>query len=79
VKVFFVTSLVLELSFPHLRKNRPKLRKRFPSIAPTRWQYHSRLVEAVHEYRDETENLLLSILEEPEEWDVQTISSVSSK
>jgi hypothetical protein len=29
------------------------LTKRFPSITPTQWQYHSRLVETMHEYRKE--------------------------
>jgi hypothetical protein len=29
----------------------------------------------LHGYRDGIENLLVSIIEEPEEWDIETISS----
>ncbi|PNF40525.1 hypothetical protein B7P43_G08175 [Cryptotermes secundus] len=79
VKVFFATLSGFRTFFAKSTKRTEALdshlRKRFPSIAPTRWQYHSRLAETVHEYREGIENLLVSIIEEPEEWDVETISS----
>jgi hypothetical protein len=50
------------------------VRKRFPYTAPTWWQYHSWNVETVHEYREGIENLLVSKIQTPEEWDVEIIS-----
>ena len=52
-----------------------QVQKRFPSTIPTRWQYQSRLVEMVHGYKEDIASLLNSMIENPAEWDNDTISS----
>ncbi|CAF2038780.1 unnamed protein product [Rotaria magnacalcarata] len=46
--------------------------KRFPKLAPTRWNYSSRLVETVKENKDDIMNLLEIILENPSKFDENT-------
>jgi hypothetical protein len=47
--------------------------KRFPSVAPARWKYQNRLLETVQYHKTVTENLFISILENGNEWDSETV------
>ena len=49
--------------------------KRFPKLAPTRWNYSSRLVETVIENKGDIIDLLKSILESPRKFDERTKNS----
>lgn len=49
-----------------------EVKKRFPSVASTRWNYNSILVEMMTEYRQEILNLMISILENSKKWDSET-------
>ena len=49
--------------------------KRFPKLAPTRWNYSSRLVETVKENKDDIMDLLRNILEIPTKFDEKTKTS----
>ena len=49
--------------------------KRFPKLAPTRWNYSSRLVETVKENKEDIIDLLKSILESPRKFDERTKNS----
>lgn len=42
-------------------------------MAPTRWNYNSRLIEMMSEYREEVLNLMNSIVENGEKWDSETL------
>lgn len=46
---------------------------RFPSVAPTRWNYNSRLIEMMTEYKEEILNLMYSIVENADKWDSETL------
>jgi hypothetical protein len=50
------------------------VKNRFPSVAPTRWNYQSRLVEPVQYQKTDIENLFISIIENGNEWDSETVS-----
>jgi hypothetical protein len=50
-----------------------KVKKRFPSVAPTRWNYNSRLIEMMSKYREEVLNLIITIVENGEKWDSETL------
>jgi hypothetical protein len=52
------------------------VKKRFPSVPPTRWNYQSRLLETVQYHKTDNENLFISIIENGSEWDSETVSSV---
>lgn len=48
------------------------MKKRFPKVAPTRWNYNSRLVETVYEYKFELNTMFQNIIENPDNWDNET-------
>ncbi|PNF20392.1 hypothetical protein B7P43_G09708 [Cryptotermes secundus] len=49
-----------------------EVKKRFPKVAPTRWNYNSRLVETICEYKFELNTMFQSIIENPDNWDNET-------
>lgn len=77
-KIFFLTLSGLSSFFSKSTKRihalDQEVKKRFPSVAPTRWNYNSRLVEMMSEYRQEVLNLMTSIIENGEKWDSETLS-----
>jgi hypothetical protein len=48
-----------------------EVKKRFPKVAPTRWNYNSRLVETVYKYKFEL-NTMFQNIENPGNWDNET-------
>lgn len=76
-KIFFTTLSGLSSFFSKSTKRihalDQEVRKRFPSVAPTRWNYNSRLIEMMSEYREEVLNLMNSIVENGEKWDSETL------
>uniref|UniRef100_H3B203 DUF4371 domain-containing protein n=1 Tax=Latimeria chalumnae TaxID=7897 RepID=H3B203_LATCH len=76
-----VLNLVLSQSifsfFSHSTKQTQELdkvvRKRLPSVAPTRWNFSSRLVNTVEEHHKDLLELFGGIVENPEGWDHLTI------
>lgn len=79
VKVFFGSLSGFGAFFSKSTKRTEALdcqvKKRFPSVAPTRWNYQSRLVETVHHHKVDIENLFISMIENDNEWDSETVSS----
>ncbi|XP_008180138.1 uncharacterized protein LOC103308484 [Acyrthosiphon pisum] len=77
-KVFFLTLSGLSSFFSKSTKRiyalEQEVKKRFPSVAPTRWNYNSRLVEMMSEYKQEVLNLMDTIIENGEKWDSETLS-----
>lgn len=69
-KIFFTTLSGLSSFFSKSTKIihalDQEVKKRFPSVAPTRWNYNSRLIEMMSEYREEVLNLMNSIVENGE-------------
>lgn len=69
-KIFFLTlsglSSFISKSTKIIQAIEQKIIKIFPSVAPTRCNYYSRLVEMVSEYREEILNLMNSIIENGE-------------
>lgn len=49
-----------------------QVKKRFPKVTPTRWNYNSRLVETVYEYKSELIAMFENIIEHPDDWDNDT-------
>lgn len=80
-KIFFITLTGFGTFFSKSTKRTEALdneiRKRFPSLAPTRWNYNSRLLETVHEYKMELRDLFMSINENSDKWDSDTIISAA--
>jgi len=76
-KIFFTTLSGLSSFFSKSTKIihalDQEVKKRFPSVAPTRWNYNSRLIEMMSEYREEVLNLMNSIVENGEKWDSETL------
>jgi hypothetical protein len=52
-----------------------EIKKRFPAVAPTRWNYNSRVLNTVMEYKIELKSLLLNIIGKSEQWDSDTTTS----
>jgi hypothetical protein len=52
-----------------------EVKTRFPSVAPTRWNYQSRQVGTVQYHKTDFENLFISITENGNEQDSETVSS----
>ncbi|KAL4131731.1 hypothetical protein QTP88_009004 [Uroleucon formosanum] len=77
-KVFFLTLSGLSSFFSKSTKRiyalEQEVKKKFPSVAPTRWNYNSRLVEMMSEYKQEVLNLMGTIIENGEKWDSETLS-----
>lgn len=76
-KIFFITLSGLSSFFSKSTKRVNALdqivKKRFPSVAPTRWNYNSRLIEMMTEYKEEILNLMYSIVENANKWDSETL------
>uniref|UniRef100_A0A2S2Q8C6 Zinc finger MYM-type protein 1 n=1 Tax=Sipha flava TaxID=143950 RepID=A0A2S2Q8C6_9HEMI len=76
-KIFFTTLSGLSSFFSKSTKIihalDQEVKKRFPSVAPTRWNYNSRLIEMMSEYKEEVLNLMISIVENGEKWDSETL------
>jgi hypothetical protein len=50
-----------------------EVKKMFPSVAPTRWNYLSRIVVSVKHHKTDIENLFISVVENGSEWDSETV------
>lgn len=78
-KIFFSTLSGLSSFFSKSTKRVHALdnvvKKRFPSVAPTRWNYNSRLIEMMVEHKLDVINLMESIIENAQNWDSETLSS----
>lgn len=78
-KIFFLTLSGLSLFFSKSTKRVHALdnvvKKRFLSVAPTRWNYNSRLIEMMVEHKLDVINLMESILENAQNWDSETLYS----
>jgi hypothetical protein len=75
-KIFFMTLSGFSSFFSHSSKRSHTLdeivRARFPSVAPTRWQYNNRLVEMVYNHKDDLTKLFNFILENDINFDAET-------
>ncbi|KAL4121591.1 hypothetical protein QTP88_014076 [Uroleucon formosanum] len=73
-KVFFLTLSGLSSFFSKSTKRiyalEQEVKKKFPSVAPTRWNYNSRLVEMMSEYKQEVLNLMGTIIENGENFNL---------
>ncbi|XP_060855035.1 zinc finger MYM-type protein 1-like [Metopolophium dirhodum] len=78
-KIFFSTLSGLSSFFSKSTKRVHALdnvvKKRFPSVASTRWNYNSRLIEMMVEHKLDVINLMESIIENAQNWDSETLSS----
>lgn len=76
-KIFFSSISGLTSFFSNSTKRNYALdaivHKKFPKVAPTRWNYFSRTVNTVKEYWEPLCELFDDILENPENWDGETI------
>lgn len=76
-KIFFITLSGLSSFFSKSTKRvnafDQVVKKRFLSVAPTRWNYNSRLIEMMTEYKEEILNLMYSIVENGNKWDSETL------
>lgn len=54
-----------------------KIKKRFPAAAPTRWNYTSRILKMVMEYKLELKDLFSSMIDDDEQWDSDTVVSAT--
>jgi hypothetical protein len=52
-----------------------KVKKRFPSVAPTKWKYNSILLETVQNHKSDIENPFITITENGNDWDTETVCS----
>jgi hypothetical protein len=78
VSIFFTSLLGFGTFFFSKSTKRTKaldsdVKKIFPSVAPTRRNYQSRLVQSVQYHKTDTENLFISIIENGNEWDSDTV------
>lgn len=51
------------------------VKKRLPSLAPTRWNFTSRLVQTVKNYSIDLQELFASMIENSSDWDAETVCS----
>jgi hypothetical protein len=76
-KIFYITLSGLSSFFSKSTKRENALdqvvNKRFQSVAPTRWNYNSRLIEMMTEYKEEILNLMYPIVENGDKWDSETL------
>jgi len=75
-KIFFITLSGLSSFFSKSTKRVNALdqvvKKRFPSVALTRWNYNSKLIEMMTEYKEEILNLMYSIMKNGDKWYSET-------
>ncbi|CAH1115412.1 unnamed protein product [Psylliodes chrysocephalus] len=78
-KVFFSTLSGLASFFSKLSKRTRALdihvQKRFPKVAPTRWNYNGRLVQTVFQYRDSLIQFFQDVWDNKETWDAETVTA----
>lgn len=76
-KIFFATLSGIPTFFSHSTKRSNHLeefmKKKFPSISSTRWNYSSRLVNTVKDNRKPLVAFFESIIDDPSNWDNVTI------
>lgn len=81
-KIFFVTLSGFGIFFSKSTKRMAALdneiKKRFPTLAPTRWTYSNRLLQTVYEHKQQIEDLLTSIVENSDSWDPETVCNARS-
>ena len=75
-KIFFMTLSSFASFFSNSTKRTAALdetvRRRFPKVCPTRWNYIGRLVETVRKHKGDLSQLFEEILDNPDKWDSQT-------
>lgn len=76
-KIFFKTLSGFCSFFSHSTKrvnalNESEVKKRFPSVSVTRWNYNSRIVNTVHENKTELISFFEHIVDDPDSWDTDT-------
>lgn len=78
---FFVSLNGLPAFFSHSTSRTEALKafteKKMPSITPTRWNFASRLVSTVHDYRSHLIDFFSSIEDEPGDWSSEEVSMAS--
>lgn len=78
-RIFFLSISGIPSFFSHSTKRAHALehfiKNKFPNVAPTRWNSNSRLVARVKDNRDELCNFFESIIDDPFDWDSQTIQA----
>ncbi|XP_063231899.1 zinc finger MYM-type protein 1-like [Bacillus rossius redtenbacheri] len=78
-KVFFISLTAFGSFFGKSTKRMQALdaevKKRFPALAPTRWNYNSKLVETVNEHKENIADLLRAMIENADKWDSETLCS----
>lgn len=76
-KVFLKTLSGLSAYFGNSTKRTVELdrevKKRFPKVAPTRWNYNGRLVETLYEHRVDLIAMFEGMLEDPDRWDADEL------
>ncbi|XP_060882145.1 zinc finger MYM-type protein 1-like [Metopolophium dirhodum] len=76
-KIFFTNLNGFAVFFSNSTKRINELdlivKKRFPTIAPTRWNYNSRLINIMVEHKKEINQLMQSIVENADKWDGESI------
>ncbi|XP_031329186.1 zinc finger MYM-type protein 1-like [Photinus pyralis] len=77
VKIFFTNLLSFSVFFAKSSKRTRALathvRKRIPTVAPTRWNFQSRIVQTAKEHKEDLEGLFQAIVEDQnQEWDRET-------
>lgn len=75
-KIFFKTLSGIPNFFSHSSKRvnalaESEVTKRFPSIANTRWNYNSRIVNTVNENQTQLIGFFEGIVEDPDSWDTE--------
>ena len=80
VETFFASLSGFGTSFSKSTKTAEALdaeiRKIFPPVAPTRWNYNSRLLETVQNLKTDIGNLFVTIIENGRDWDTETVSDL---
>ena len=78
-KIFFAAISGISKFFSHSTKRLDALQNiiklKLPNAAPTRWNYNSRIVNAVFQHREDLITFFEEIVEHPENWDKDAILS----
>lgn len=77
-KVFFTNLNGFAVFFSNSTKRINELdlivKRRFPTIAPTRWNFNSRLINIMVEHKKEIKQLMQSIVNNPDKWDAESLA-----
>lgn len=72
-KIFFLTlsgsSSFFSTSIKRVHALDNLVERRFPTVAPTRWNYNSRLIEMKIEHKLDVKNQMESLIENTQNWD----------